>query len=162
MSQQLPIFIDFEASSLRPESYPIEVAWNNRQGEIHSWLINPELSIDKWDEWDSAAERLHGLKRETLIEQGVSPQVVAQHALSNLPSVIYSDNPDFDAFWLDRLFAACGLSHPYIVKDAIVWLYRMNPDFAMFEASAREAAGGIHRAGYDVAYLLNLAQHCRK
>lgn len=58
--ETLPTFIDFEASSLRDTSFPIEVAWNNGT-EIESYIIRPAFD---WSDWDYNAEGLHGLSRE--------------------------------------------------------------------------------------------------
>jgi len=50
-----PKFIDFEASGLSDESYPIEVAWNNVDGTVESYLINTDCVTD-WIYWDPNAE----------------------------------------------------------------------------------------------------------
>ena len=74
----LPLFIDFEASSLSGKSYPIEVAWSDREGNIESWLINPEHYPASWTDWNPGSERLHGLSRAYLAEHGTPPLKVAQ------------------------------------------------------------------------------------
>lgn len=158
MKKTVPIFIDIEASSLGIESYPIEIAWNDGHGVITSWLINPDLYPENWRDWDPGAEAVHGLSRQFLVTHGEKLEIIARNMIDRLPRVLYSDAPDFDAFWLDRLFEAAGLSHRFIVKDATVLLSRLNPEYAMMEKQAREMAGKMHRAGNDVAFLVALYQ----
>lgn len=55
-SEQLPSFLDCEASSL--DGYPIEVAISTADGESRSWLIRPTW---RWTDWSPKAERLHGM-----------------------------------------------------------------------------------------------------
>lgn len=61
-SKRLPSFIDFEASGLGQHSYPIEVGWSDRAGNIRSMLIRP---TGEWFEeplaWDLNAQALHGI-----------------------------------------------------------------------------------------------------
>lgn len=47
------VFLDFEASSLSKQSYPIEVAWVFEDGRSEEYLIRP---APIWTDWDSAAE----------------------------------------------------------------------------------------------------------
>src|SRR5947209_5891700 len=46
----LPPFLDFEASSLRSASYPIEVAWSHPDGSIESHLISP-AGLGRCTDW---------------------------------------------------------------------------------------------------------------
>jgi len=46
------INLDFEASGLEPDSYPIQVAWNIGE-TVNSFLINPETA-DGWTWWSMA------------------------------------------------------------------------------------------------------------
>jgi hypothetical protein len=54
-------FLDFEASSLGKQGYPIEVAWVFANGEEESHLIRP---AEAWTDWDVKAGRIHGISRE--------------------------------------------------------------------------------------------------
>ncbi len=63
-------FLDFEASGLGPDSYPIEVAWGFFGIETtFSYLIRP---AEHWTDWDPVAEDLHELSRATLFEAGAT------------------------------------------------------------------------------------------
>ena len=61
------VFLDFEASSLGKNGYPIEVAWVFEDGDSESFLISP---IGRWTGWDAAAEAIHGISREQLAAEG--------------------------------------------------------------------------------------------
>lgn len=99
-----PAFIDFEASSLDLiASYPIEVGICMPDGELHSWLISPHVL---WQDWSESAERIHGISRETLHEEGMAVTEVAQQLNGLLPDQVFCDAWTFDSFWLHRLFRA--------------------------------------------------------
>ena len=72
-----PCFLDVEATGFGPESYPIEIAWSDEQGEIHRCLIDP-TPIAAWTSWSDAAERVHGIDRERLHRNGWAPESVRQ------------------------------------------------------------------------------------
>lgn len=73
----MPTFIDFEASSLSPDSYPIEVAWNHSDGSVENHLISP-ADVSEWTDWSVRLQEVHGLTRRELIERGKSPSWVSQ------------------------------------------------------------------------------------
>ena len=45
------VFLDFEASSLSKDSYPIEVGWAGEDGSTEAHLIRP---APDWTDWDAA------------------------------------------------------------------------------------------------------------
>ncbi|MFA9462408.1 hypothetical protein [Thiohalorhabdus methylotrophus] len=73
----MPVFLDFEASSLGPESYPLEVAWGNTEtGVVAAHLIDP-TGIPEWAEpIDPVAHQMHGLSRDHLAVNGAPPDQV--------------------------------------------------------------------------------------
>lgn len=58
------IFFDIEASSLGPDSYPIEVGWvsvkPNDEIVSGAMLIKPAAD---WTDWSQEAEAVHGISR---------------------------------------------------------------------------------------------------
>ena len=90
-------FIDFEASGIAPDSYPIEVAVVYPGGEYQS-LIKPAAY---WDHWSYDAQDIHQLTREKLMSEGQPPLAVAQE-MNRLfdGKTLCSDNPA-DCYWLD-------------------------------------------------------------
>jgi hypothetical protein len=121
-------FLDFEASSLARDSYPIEVAWVFEDGASEAHLIRP---APHWTDWDEGAERMHGLSRARLEAEGEPPGVVAGRMLARLSGcVLYASAPSWDGKWLSVLLRAAGLPrHALRLHDS---------DAAHFEA-AREA-----------------------
>lgn len=97
-----PAIIDIEASGFGKGSYPIEIGVAAEDGTSRSWLIRPE---DGWVHWQPDAEELHKIRRETLIEEGLSPTFVAG-ALNELfeGQILYTDGWGFDSGWLSLMF----------------------------------------------------------
>lgn len=157
----LPIFLDVEASSLSGDSYPIEIAWNLPNGEIESYLINPYLYPDDYVDWSPDAQACHGLSREYLMDKGKSPSLVVEimlEALSN--QKIYTNAPDFDGFWIRRLFSAVDKNMSLQFMDTALLFNYFCPEATQFEVEARKRAGGIHRATFDVKYLIEMYRLC--
>lgn len=170
----LPIFIDFEASSLSHASYPIEVGWSDASGVVESWLISP-AGIADWNEWNTESERVHGIAHQELLAEGQSPLWVCRRIEEVLGgATLYSDAPPFETMWLERLFAACGRSVPDItvasVDDLLLDMLasRMaderSPRLALsvLKLHARNSVAGRHRAGWDVEYLVELWHRCNE
>ncbi len=104
MPNKTPTFIDFEASSLDlVSSYPIEVGICLPDGSTNSWLIKPHVL---WKDWSGKAERIHGIKRQTLEEEGQEVSTVVRELNQALSGDVYCDAWTFDSFWLHRLFKA--------------------------------------------------------
>lgn len=99
------VFLDIEASSLLPDSWPVEIgcAWIGPAGvEMREALIRPRSD---WplSSWSARAEEVHGISRAQLEAAGYPAENVAAatDALSGVDLV--SNNPHWDAFWLARL-----------------------------------------------------------
>jgi hypothetical protein len=122
------VFLDFEASSLSDDSYPIEVGWVFEDGGEEEHLIRP---APDWTDWDASAEAIHGLSRDKLLAEGELHDVVARRVLDVLSGhTVYVSAPSWDGKWLSVLLRAAGLPrHAMRFRDS---------DEAMIEA-AREA-----------------------
>ena len=72
------VFLDFEASSLGKDSYPIEVAWVFEDGRSETHLIRPAPA---WTDWDERAAAIHGILRADLEIHGTAAEVVAARLL---------------------------------------------------------------------------------
>lgn len=100
-------FLDFEASSLADDSYPIEVGWVFEDGSGEAHLIRPAPG---WIDWDDEAAALHGLTRERLVAKGEPHDSVARRILATLgPHEVYVSAPSWDGKWLSVLLRAAGL-----------------------------------------------------
>jgi hypothetical protein len=117
------VFLDFEASSLLPGSFPIEVAWVDESGQGESYLIRPAPG---WlDEaggnpgWSRESEDVHGIPLATLIAEGKPHELVAARAARVLgaATVVCSDMPVSDVSWLRTLFDAADIQTQVTVVD---------------------------------------------
>lgn len=105
-------FIDFEASGIAPDSYPIEVAVVYPGGEYHA-LIKP---ADYWDHWSYDAQDMHQITREQLVNEGTPAIQVAQRMNELFDGkILCSDNPA-DCYWLDVLYEAACIDPTFEVK----------------------------------------------
>ena len=98
---ETPPVLDFEASSLSSLSYPISVGLY-LNGRSHYWIIKPETD---WTDWDDRSQAIHGLSRRFIEAKGIPVSQVHSELLELLKaySVVYSDNPDWESKWFDRL-----------------------------------------------------------
>jgi len=162
-----PCFLDVEATGFGPESYPIEIAWSDQDGEIHRYLIDP-TPVPTWTSWSAEAEGVHGIDRERLARNGWPPEYVATQLTDHLTGkTVYTDAPDYDARWVKRLFDAIGQPLPFAFAhvDELLLSILRQPNDAVWQAMVRidelkrevaTVSSGKHSAGYDVGYLLQL------
>lgn len=101
------VFLDFEASSLDDDSYPIEVGWAFEDGRSESHLIRPATD---WTDWAADAEAIHGIAREELFRGGAPHDVVARRMVEALSGhELFASAPSWDGKWLSVLLRAAGL-----------------------------------------------------
>ena len=162
-----PRFLDFEASSLSDTSYPIEVAWNEPDGNVQSFLISPQ-TVTGWTDWSSASQQIHQIPREELFASGKSPAWVCARMRDALDGqVLFTDSIRFDGFWLSRLFTAAGEPPAFTLASSTdLIVKRLSPTvrgraralarLGELEVGARSRVPQAHRAAWDVNYLLEL------
>jgi hypothetical protein len=147
------VFLDFEASSLAQDSYPIEVGWvfeDGRGGEAH--LIRPAPA---WTDWDASAEAIHHIPRSRLEAEGEPHEAVAARMLEALSAhVVYASAPSWDGKWLSVLLRAAGLP-----RHAM----RLNDVHEAHVEAAREAlASVVDDGGLEAAVRQVLAEIARE
>jgi len=162
MYQLLEVFcIDFEASSLSANGYPIEVGIADAAaGQVNSWLIRPTQSWSMGGHWDDRAEAVHGIARDRIERDGLPvPDVI--EAINNLGltgGTVLSDCPRRDNKWLEDLYRAGGYSGPpFVIGDLEAFAATFAQqcgilsDAAMLRAleEATVAFPDSHRAGID-------------
>jgi hypothetical protein len=110
------VFLDFEASSLADNSYPIEVGWVFEDGREESHLIRPS---PLWTDWEPEAEAIHHISREMLERDGEGHRVVAVRMIEALTGhALYVSAPSWDGKWLSVLLRAAHLPrHALRVRD---------------------------------------------
>ena len=109
------LFVDFEASSLEQDSFPIEVAWVAEDGTGETYLIQPAeawaRAIRAGTAWSQTSERIHGIPLDMLVSEGKPAEEVARRALDVLSEPgarPVSDQPNYDGAWLRDLLDAAG------------------------------------------------------
>lgn len=119
MVADLPLILDVEASALE-HGFPIEIGIADPgQGTVHAWLVRPHASW-AWDAWNPASEKIHGLKKSDL-DRGDDVQTVAQAILRVVDGrSLATDNPEFDGFWLSKLFEAAREDAPAVEKHSLI------------------------------------------
>lgn len=101
-----PAILDMEASGFGRNSYPIEVGYVLPYGQSFCTLIRP---ASDGTHWDAAAQALHGISRDLMIERGRSVAQVAAHLNEHLQGLtVYSDGWANDYRWLAALFDAAN------------------------------------------------------
>ena len=104
----MPVFLDFEASSLSKHSYPVEVAWVFEDGRSRHFLIKP---AENWTDWSAEAQAIHGISRKKLAENGVEISVIVDKMIADLANHdLYASAPSWDGKWLSVLLRAAR--HP--------------------------------------------------
>ena len=140
-------FIDFEASGIAPDSYPIEVAVVSSDTTFSS-LIKP---VRYWTHWSFDAQDMHGLTQDQLHQEGDTPAAVARN-MNPLFSgqVLCSDSPQ-DGFWLNVLYEAADLIPTFELKPLEVFVGRQAAsDIYRLLPTTRH-----HRASNDAIALMN-------
>jgi len=173
----IPIFLDCEASSLGPQSYPIQIAWCDPYGNIKSHMINVYLYPDHYRDWDPAAQKIHGLSRKHLMSIGKPPELVVEHMIEELSGkTIYTDAPDYDGFWVERLFQSVNSKCDFKIENIEILLRKLLPEeYWIFDSNsysfpiahvykqARINCGlPAHKADHDVAYLIELYKESKR
>jgi hypothetical protein len=165
------IFLDFEASSLSDDSYPIEVGWAAEDGSFESHLIHPAPA---WTDWDECAEAMHGISRARLLAEGEPHETVAHRALQALqPHDVFVTAPSWDGKWMSLLLRSAGLPrHALRLKNAgaahcaaVAEMLGEGADAAPFIQQARrsaQVASSRHRALADAQAELAVWREVRR
>ena len=157
--------IDFEASSLAPNGYPIEVGlalWLAPDEPIRGWsaLIRPAEDWTRHGHWSPASAKVHGIRGSDLLARGQpSGRIAAALNAALGPSIAWCDGGPYDAHWTRALFKAGGVRPDFALGD---W-----PRLAaMLGAAARaraldwlDIAPTRHRARDDAEQLLLALAH---
>ncbi len=150
-------FIDLEASGLGARSWPIEVGWSFEDGVGEALLISP---APEWsmDQWDPKAERLHGVTPRMLSDLGVGVAQACDRLSAALDGcAVYSDAPDWDGFWLMRLFDAAGRKSTILLRDFGSLMPALGPaEKAALISKADRLAPRRHRAAEDALHLVTI------
>jgi len=136
------VFLDFEASSLRKNGFPVEVGWVFENGHSEGHLIRPAPG---WSDWDAEAEAIHGLSRPRLEREGEPHDAVARRMVEALEGHdLFASAPSWDGKWLSLLLRAAGLPrHALRLRDTEVAQAATAAAFLDPLLTPEEAAGAI-------------------
>lgn len=155
------VVIDFEASALDQDSYPVEVGlarWCGSDTPILGWsvLIAPTADWVRKGRRSAKSARLHGITDEELRIRGVPPRTAADllDSLVGDGTTAWCDGGDFDRYWLDRLYAAAGREPAFQLGDWLALTDRAGPEVRSRCAAEREERVVRHRARSDAEMLL--------
>jgi hypothetical protein len=163
------VIIDFEASSLRRNSHPIEVAWGESPDTVKSFLLNPDY-MEGWVDWNPKSADYHGIIQQELRRSGVDPRRVAGRMVDELSGkAVYSDEPRYDRRWKNRLLADSGYDPELIgVRDLNLYLNQMIQSVypcktvVEFIEGFSCTRGERHRAAADVCWLIEFVAYVQK
>ncbi len=135
----------------------MEVGWCFLTGRAAAMLIKPP---EHWSDaaWDPDAEALHRLSRTTLDRKGLAPAKVCEAMNEALAgAAVYSDAPDWDGFWLYRLFDAAKTRRTFELLNFADLFAHVAPDgFQAAKALAQKKSPHKHRAKDDVLHMRTL------
>jgi len=130
-------------------------------------LISP-VGVEKWTDWSVLSEQVHGISRDQIMAHGKSPDWICRRMNEQLiGQCVYTDNPLYDGMWLAELFSVTSVRSKFrlgLVDEILFGRTYPNPTARLLamerisemKAEARRRAGGQHRAGLDVKYLIEL------
>jgi DNA polymerase-3 subunit epsilon len=149
------VFLDFEASSLDPNSWPIElgVSWitSDLKVETYANLIKPSPDWFE-DAWSPVSAEVHNIPRRDL-DTAPDLEVVARDFLTILGDrIALSDAPAFERHWLETLLETAQLVNTVQIQDFDATTFKTFPKTALDHIFERLMRGQTkHRAGDDSA-----------
>jgi len=148
-----PAWLDMEASGFGRDSYPIEIGFVLPDGSAWCTLVRP---LPDWTHWDSAAEALHGITRDTALRHGRGVPEVARELNRRLRGrTLYCDGWAHDYAWLNLLFDAAGLAPAFRLEHLRTLLNE--PEALAWHGVKTQVAGEQvlqrHRASADARLL---------
>lgn len=150
-------YIDFEASSLSAESWPIEIgiAWIEG-ADVQSWstLIRPDASWDLED-WSAQSAKVHNIPYEEVMAAPRAIDVAHEVKARLEGKTPVSDNPEFETRWMDKLLKLTDAPSPdFLDYDLLAHSACHNHPAALDRVYERlERTRVPHRAGKDAERL---------
>lgn len=153
-----PVFIDFEASGLGEDSWPVEigVAWlAGNQIEMRSSLIRPR---PEWpaSEWSPESAAIHGIPREALNSAPSADAVATEYAALLAGRLVLSDARLYDERWWRRLAVLLDPVQDVVIRDFEVTAFasfRRSPHALDVVLETYTRTHAPHRAGPDARRL---------
>lgn len=157
--------IDFEASGLGPDTYPIEIGvarWGSPESPIIVWssLIGTTMEWRKRGRWDPEALRIHGIPRRSLEDAPGPVQVMEDlNRRCGVGTLAFCDGGTHDHHWMQKLATAAGQGPRLMLgswRHVLMHLSEEGRDRAVNHRAPHEIA---HRAGADAVDHLKAIAH---
>lgn len=159
-------FLDFEASSLSDNSWPIEMGWalvgSDGLVESDGCLIRPAADWSLGD-WSLESAAIHGIDLDDVISGGIDAVTAYRKLYGALSgSLVYSDAPKYEARWLERLRQCAGDDRPALRVMPVGLLFQSTLlDEMLFDKKYRKLIRGkVHRAKADAEGWAQLYADC--
>jgi DNA polymerase-3 subunit epsilon len=153
--------IDFEASSLDQDGYPIEVGlalWPSPDQAILGWstLIQPAGEWTRRGHWSLKSAKVHGILGRDLLAHGqpVNRVAAALNEALGHGTIAWCDGDAYDIHWTGALFKAANIAPVFTLGQWHRLIAMLGP--AMRERGLHwlEQAQARHRARADAEQLL--------
>ena len=158
--------IDFEASSLEQDSYPIEVGlalWSGPSESVLGWstLIRPAWDWTANGHWSPASAKVHGIRGRDLLARGHEPARVAKALNETLGpgTTAWCDGGPYDAYWMQALFKAGDVEPVFKLADWHQLVATIGREARERALDWLERAAMRHRARADAELLLLALMH---
>lgn len=153
MQNNIPIILDIEASGFGNGSYPIEVGFVLPSRSSHCFLIRPEPD---WTHWDEGAAKVHGIRRDLLLQKGLPVAAIAERLNHHLQGLtVYSDGWGYDMSWVSLLFERAGVAQSFHIETLVSLL--SDQQLRHWEKTRRDVIAELkvrrHRASSDALIL---------
>lgn len=159
--------LDFEASGLSADSYPIEVGvclWRSPADPLEGWstLIRPTGDWLRDGEWSVASQTIHGIDRGDL-DGGLTPTDTVSILDSLLDCAhdrtVWVDGGPFDLHWAKRLAAASSAPLRMKIGDFDALAGRLGPDGYRDLVKFIDRSPIPHRARADAERMVQAIAH---
>ena len=154
--------IDFEASSLDQDGYPIEVGlafWPGPDKPISGWstLIQPAWDWSRNGHWSPKSARVHGIPGKELLANGQPVDRVAATLNEMLGSgrIAWCDGDEYDIHWTGALFKAANATPVFRLGAWHKLIAMLSPAMRERGLTWLDEAPARHRARDDAEQLLH-------
>lgn len=108
--------MDVESSGSEADkgSFPVSIGVAGPEGRSWGRLICP---LEYWTHWDDAAEELHGLSRDKLIDDGQDPFLVCRSMNLEFKGQTLLIDAGSDKRWVDKLFNDVGVKRAFEIVN---------------------------------------------
>jgi len=111
----------------------------------NSSLVRVDRWMDDYLKWDPAAEKITGISRAMVLEQGKPAQEVALWLNAELSGLTtYSDAKRHDSNWIDQVFKVAGLKRGFKISQVERLTLRCDIDKAEFRAHCDRQFDTLH------------------